>query len=228
MNSMTAHLLIPALLLSVVTLRGEDAKVDIKYIVGSAAKYTFEMKLVVQGMDVTLKASPTLKVKSADAKKVVISHEFSDIKLAIGENEQDVKIEPLEVEKKPNGELLKVTGGIDQISPSDLYLLMHFIPPTKATAEKEEYKVEFAKTGDIPAYSFSAVFEGAEKVNGMDTYRFASTLAAKGEAKISSTSKFWVTSTGSIVKAAIKFKNLDIPPAGGPQEGTISLTLSSK
>ncbi len=102
---MIKRILFPTLLALAATasFAKADATIENKFEVGSKLNYKFEMKMQVAGMDVSLKASPVLTVKSVKDGVATIDHTFKDIKLMLGENEQEEKFDPIVVEKKMSG-----------------------------------------------------------------------------------------------------------------------------
>jgi hypothetical protein len=225
---MPVPLLFATALLTSMIGRDETATIKPAFVAGTEHKYSFDMRMSVLGNEVSLKANPTRKVKSSASDAIVLEYSFKNVKLTIGDNEQDSPIENLVVKLSGTSELKDVTGGIEQVSPIDLYLILHFMTPQGEVKSGETFTKKFEKAGGMPAYTYTRTFEAAETVEGQQTYRFASTVAVDGKDALQTTNKVWITADGTIVKLKANFKNWDIPPAGGPQQGTISLTLSSK
>lgn len=194
--------------------------------VGDTAKYKFEMKVNVQNMDVVVTGTQTRKIEKVEGDDIVWTSTTESMKAEIAGAEQEIPATPSKVSEKIFGDVSKVEGGVDQLDEVRSYLMVRFVAPAGEIGEGETYKVDFKaiKNGQ-PAHTYTGKYVGKEKLNGVDALKFTGTYAEPGKDSFGSKNTFWVTENGTILKVVATFTNFDIPPAGGPIPGTVTLTL---
>ena len=193
---------------------------------GDTGTYKFEMKISVQGMDVIVSGNQVRKVSKVEADTINWTANFESLKADIGGAEQEIPTTPIKISQKTTGDVLKVEGGIDQLDSVRSLLMLRFVAPTTDVAAGDTYKIEFKAVKDgQPAHTYAGKYEGPEKVGDKDAFKFTSVYTEAGKDTFATRNTYWVTADGTILKCVSKFDNYDIPPAGGPQTGQVTLTL---
>ena len=195
---------------------------------GQTSKYTMKLALDVNGSPGELTTTSQITVKSVKADLIEVETNWTGTKLVVDGSENELPtFEPFTVVSKPTGQIVKASGGFEQLSAFSLMILEQFFAPATPVEKGVTSKMKFDKTGDIPALEIEVTNQGPEKVGERSATKYTQKLKAISDIGMALEGTFWIGEDGTILKVEQKVTNLPVTSNGQTGSGTFKLEIKA-
>jgi hypothetical protein len=167
-----------------------------------------------QNTEADVHTKSTTKVVKVGDDKVEEVVSWDDPKIVIAGNEQPIPTTDLKVVLSPGGDLVTISGGIEQSDVARTYLITHFPHADKELTKDQEYSFTLAALKDNSALErkVSETYLGTETISGKEASKVLVKMAETRTDGLKLEGTFWIAADGSVLKEDAKFSGL---PYGG-------------